>query len=157
MTGRPAKEKKIVEGFFTTCFTATGFSVTAVFFIILSSFRVFAQVPVVDFSADFTAGCKPLVVKFSGNSVNTTKWNWDLGNGTISSAKNPGTTYLKPGTYTVKLTATNANGSTEVIKTDYITVYDLPTIDFTTSDSTGCAPLATQFTDLSVSSSGNLI
>ncbi|MBL0355488.1 MAG: PKD domain-containing protein [Chitinophagaceae bacterium] len=115
---------------------------------------VFAQ-PAANFSAVPTSGCAPLVVQFSDNSSGyPTSWNWDLGNGTLSSQKNPVTTYPSPGTYTVKLTASNSSGSNTISKTQYITVYDKPLVKFTVNDSANCIPFVTKFTDLSTSSAG---
>lgn len=107
------------------------------------------------FSADVTSGCAPLQVNFTDQSTgNVSSWSWDLGVST-SSAKNPTAIYLNPGTYTVKLTVSNAAGNTSTTST-LITVYALPTVDFSASDTTGCTPLVTQFTDLSNSGSGTL-
>lgn len=45
----------------------------------------------------------------SGGSVST--WAWTFGDGTTSSLQNPAHRYKKKGTYTVKLTATGAGGT----------------------------------------------
>jgi len=47
---------------------------------------------------------------------------WDLGDGATSTEQNPAHTYIAPGTYTVNLTATNADGSSTATKSDYIRV-----------------------------------
>jgi parallel beta-helix repeat protein len=81
--------------------------------------------PVADFGSDVTSGDAPLTVSFTDLSTNSpTSWEWDFDNdGTVDSyEQNPTYTYTAPGTYTVKLTATNAAGSDDEIKTDYITV-----------------------------------
>ncbi len=128
----------------------------AIFLLLLPVF-VFAQSPVVNFSANVISGCAPLIVNFTDNSTNSpTSWNWDLGNGTITNVQNPTTSYLNPGTYTVTLTATNASGSGTVTKTAYITVNALPDVNFTTNDTLGCAPYTVSFTDLSTAGSGNI-
>src|SRR5882757_2620997 len=70
------------------------------------------------FSADTTMGCVPLLVNFSDQSTgNPTSWQWDLGNGNTSTQQNPAATYFTPGTYTVKLTASNTAGGDVLIKT----------------------------------------
>jgi PKD repeat protein len=52
---------------------------------------------------------------------------WDFGiPGETSTAQNPDYTYNTPGTYTVTLTATNAEGPDTMVKTDYITVSAVP-------------------------------
>jgi PKD repeat protein len=95
------------------------------------------------------------VVNFRDLSTGSpTSWFWDFGNGATATIQNPSTTYFTPGTYTVKLTVTNARGSNTLTRTQYITVYGKPAINFFTSDSATCFPLRAQFTDLSTASPG---
>lgn len=85
--------------------------------------------PSADFSTNTIAGCSPLQVSFQDNSTsNPTLWAWDIdNNGTIDyTTKNPVHTYINSGNYSVKLTATNSNGSHSVIKNNAITVYNQP-------------------------------
>ncbi|MCX8020761.1 MAG: PKD domain-containing protein, partial [Chitinophagaceae bacterium] len=80
------------------------------------------QAPVAQFSANIVSGCSPLVVAFEDLSTgNPTSWLWNFGNGNSSTLRNPTATYITPGTYTVSLTVTNANGSNTLTRTDYIT------------------------------------
>ena len=52
-----------------------------------------------------TAGCAPFTVQFFNTCVNTFQYQWNLGNGVITSTSlNPIVTYTNPGTYTVTLT-----------------------------------------------------
>jgi PKD repeat protein len=89
-----------------------------------------------------TSGNAPLTVQFKDLSTKMqdtahTSWAWDFyNNGTATSTQqNPQFTYSTPGTYTVKLTATNAGGSDPETKTGYIVVTSTtPTIDV---DATG--------------------
>ncbi|MFI5185580.1 MAG: PKD domain-containing protein, partial [Chitinophagales bacterium] len=63
-----------------------------------------AQVPVANFTASATSGCSPLKVTFSDQSTgNPTSWDWDFGNGQLSTVQNPTVSYAQPGTYTVTL------------------------------------------------------
>jgi hypothetical protein len=79
--------------------------------------------PVAAFHATPLSGVAPLQVQFTDDSTNTpTSWIWDFGAGILSDLQNPLVTYLGAGTYTVKLIATNAAGSDQETKTDYITV-----------------------------------
>ena len=111
--------------------------------------------PTADFTASPLSGCAPLVVNFTDNSTgNPTSWNWNLGNGTNSSLKNPSTTYLNPGVYTVTLTVDNPSGSNTITKTEYIKVYGKPNVSFTVNDSADCVPFTCRFTDLSTTSLG---
>jgi PKD repeat protein len=80
-------------------------------------------IPIAAFHATPLSGTAPLQVQFTDDSTNTpTSWIWDFGAGILSDLQNPLVTYLSPGTYTVKLIATNAAGSDQETKTDYITV-----------------------------------
>jgi PKD repeat protein len=85
-----------------------------------------AKLPAAQFSATATQGKNPLVVQFTDTSVSTgtTSYKWDINNdGVVDyTVKNPIHTYQTAGTFTVKLTVTNASGSDSEIKTGYITV-----------------------------------
>ncbi|MCZ2223528.1 MAG: PKD domain-containing protein [Chitinophagales bacterium] len=118
----------------------------------------FAQKPVVNFLSSSQEGCAPLIVQFTDVSTNNpTNWLWDLGNGVVSTQQNPATSYLIPGVYTVKLVASNGSGIDSVIKVDYITVNNDPTVNFNASTTNGCYPLKVQFSDASIANSGNNI
>lgn len=81
--------------------------------------------PVADFSATPTSGSAPLTVSFTDASTNApTGWAWDFDNDGIvdSGARNPSFTYTSPGTYSVRLTASNATGSGSITKTNLVTV-----------------------------------
>lgn len=124
--------------------------------ILLSVFFASAQTPVANFSGSPLSGCSPLIVNFQDLSTgNPTSWSWDFGNGNTSVLQNPTASYITPGTYTIRLTATNANGSNTMTRTQYITVYEPPTVDFSVNNQSGCFPLRVQFTDLSTAGSGN--
>ena len=110
-----------------------------------------------DFKADTTEGCEPVVIKFNDLTVgNPTAWLWDLGNGIISTQKNPVTFYFDPGTYTVSLRVLNGRDTQTIIKENYITVHSLPETKFALSDSVGCFPFGIGFTDLSLPRSGGI-
>lgn len=79
--------------------------------------------PLANFEADALTGRAPLTVNFTDQSTESiTSWQWDFGDGTISTEQNPSHTYTDPGTYTVSLTATGPGGSDTETKTDYIEV-----------------------------------
>lgn len=114
--------------------------------------------PTASFTATPVQGCTPVLVRFSdASSGNPTSWKWDLGNGTISFLQNPATTYFNPGTYTITLIATNSAGSDTVVQTNYITIHATPTVNFSSSATTGCFPLDVQFNDISDAGSGNIV
>src|SRR5438046_138340 len=59
------------------------------------------------------------------------------------------------GTYNIKLTVTNANGTNTLVRSQYITVYEAPSLDFSGQPRTGCFPVRVQFNDLSTAGTGN--
>ncbi|HET6514626.1 MAG TPA: CAP domain-containing protein [Thermodesulfovibrionales bacterium] len=83
------------------------------------------------FTADFTAspisGYAPLLVSLTdASSILPSSWLWDFGDGTTYTAQNPSHLYKNVGSYNVKLTASDENGSVTVTKTNYITVSPCP-------------------------------
>jgi PKD repeat protein len=83
--------------------------------------------PVADFTAAATTIETGQSVTFSDSSANNpTSWTWTFDGGTPATSTNqdPTVTYNTAGTYTVSLTATNAEGGDTETKTGYITVTD---------------------------------
>lgn len=82
--------------------------------------------PVTDFSANTTTICAGETVSFTNlttGDVDTYAWQFFGGSPATSSNTTPGAiTYNTPGTYNVRLTATNADGSDVETKNNYITV-----------------------------------
>lgn len=118
---------------------------------------IYAQ-PVANFFGNPISGCAPLVVQFTDQSTGSpTSWSWNLGNATSSNLQNPAATYFTPGTYTVSLTVSNAQGSNSITKVQYITVYDTPSVNINAVVRAGCKPLTVDFTDLSVSNGGTIV
>ena len=78
-----------------------------------------------------------------------TSYVWDFGDGGSSTDKNPSYQFDNPGTYAVTLTVTGPCGSDAEVKAGYITVGATLVADFTGTPTSGCAPLAVSFTDLS--------
>lgn len=68
--------------------------------------------PIVNFSYDPPSGCIPVKVTFTNLSkyADVNSFNWDFGDGTTSQQKDPMHVYSRPGTYTVKLSASNITG-----------------------------------------------
>jgi len=109
--------------------------------------------PTAAFTGSPTSGDYPLQVNFTNQSSGASSYSWSFGDGGTSTAANPSHTYTAEGTYTVTLTATNACGSDQEVKTDYITVTtppcDPPVADFDGSPTYGDAPLSVGFVDAS--------
>jgi PKD repeat protein len=105
--------------------------------------------------ASFTYSPKPVIVgqavQFTDITTGgPTSWSWSFGDVGTSNVKNPSHTYLSAGTYTVLLTASNAEGMDSVSQT--IVVYSVPPhlqVSFTGVPDSGMAPLSVQFTDTS--------
>ena len=79
--------------------------------------------PLANFDADALTGHASLAVSFSDQSMGSiTSWEWNFGDGSISTEQNPSHTYTDPGTYTVTLTVSGPGGSGTESKTDFIRV-----------------------------------
>ncbi len=77
--------------------------------------------PVADFTGSPQSGPAPLSVGFVDLSSGIpTSWLWTFGDGGTSTLQNPTHTYAVEGTYTVSLTATNAQGSDTKTRVGYI-------------------------------------
>lgn len=107
--------------------------------------------PVAQFTANITTGEAPLAVQFIDQSTGSRhEWTWDFGDGGTSGNQNPAHVYLNPGNYTVSLTVRGIGGTDTEVKSNYIQVlYPPPVADFTANVTSGEAPLAVQFIDLS--------
>ena len=103
-----------------------------------------AVFPISNFTTNVTEGCAPLTVQFNDISQNATSWNWDFGDGAISTDQNPVHTYFAEGNYTVNLTVNNSAGSNTVAKNNYVIV-SKPENNVIG----GNAPLSVRFTDKS--------
>jgi len=123
---------------------------------ILSFGSVCAQLHA-DFTASPTVGCSPLIVSFQDASTgNPAQWKWDLGNGTISYEKNPSVSYINAGSYNIKLVIKNSTASDSIVKSQFVTVYENPVANFSGIPTSGCYPLHTQFTDVSIAMGSNI-
>jgi hypothetical protein len=81
--------------------------------------------PVASFNWNVSSGCSPLTISFRDLSSNTpTSWQWDINNDGITDyfTQNPTHTYTTPGTYSVRLTVSNAAGSQSSLQFSIITV-----------------------------------
>lgn len=121
------------------------------------SYSIFAQAPVANFSASATSGCGVTVIIFedlSTNNPTSLTWNFGIGGNQtpeLRADRKYSFIYSTPGTYTVRLTATNASGSNTMEKTAYIRIYANPTANFTISQTAQCQGDLLQFNDASTS------
>jgi PKD repeat protein len=110
-------------------------AIVCIFMILLVlPLTVSALAPVADFSADPLSGTTATYFTFADASTNTpTSWLWEFSDDsgvnwwTLSTDQNP-YTQLSGGSYSIRLTATNDDGSDDETKIDYITVTVAPTI-----------------------------
>jgi PKD repeat protein len=107
--------------------------------------------PVANFNALYAYNTVPATVAFRDLSSGTTPltYAWEFGDGATSTEQNPSHTYIRQGLYTIKLTVTNAYGSSSEIKNDYIAIGLAPQADFTGQPTAGNTPLTVEFTDRS--------
>ncbi len=107
--------------------------------------------PVADFDALYAYNLVPATVAFRDHSTGTTPLNylWEFGDGATSTEQNPSHIYIRKGLYTVKLTVTNAYGSSTETKQNYIAIGLAPNADFSGEPTSGNTPLAVAFTDRS--------
>jgi PKD repeat protein len=110
---------------------------------------------VADFTGTPLTGGSPLLVSFTDASTGgPATWSWDFGDAgsgadNTSSDPNPSHAYTTDGSYTVKLTVTNATGTDTLTRTAYVKVGTAPTAAFTATPTSGTAPLSVAFTDTS--------
>ncbi len=105
-------------------------------------------IPVVGFSNDLACSSAP--VQFTDQSVvqdaSLVAWEWDFGDGTTASERNPQHLYGQTGDFTVQLKAYSQYGCVDSLSTT-LTVIQGPEVDF--SWDKACASEATSFTDQS--------
>lgn len=102
-----------------------------------------------DFSAKFTVVDSVCVgssvTMIDNSSVGANKWSWTSGAGSSSSAQNPSFTYNQAGTVTITLVAQNTTSGCSSTVTHDLVVVPKPTVDFTTTPSSGCIPLTVEY------------
>ena len=105
------------------------------------------------FTSNLTTGCGPLAVNFTNTSTSTvaiTNSFWTFGEGGTSTAMNPTHTYQNPGTYTVTLVVTDANGCQDTIAQPSLITVIGPNVNFVADTLAGCDSLFVSFTDQTV-------
>jgi gliding motility-associated-like protein len=113
--------------------------------IVKLSYIIINALPKPLFKASDTTGCYPLKVNFTDQSNaqegSITKWEWDLGDGSLSTQQNPVHIYTAPGNYNVILRITNTAGCVSTIsKAQYIKIKDGVKADFSYTGSSQCTP-----------------
>ncbi len=112
--------------------------------IVVSNFQAGITVP--------ATACQNSPVLIEDNStVGANAWNWTFTGGSpgASSSQDNTVTFSAPGTYTISLNSQNTNLGCNGNATANITILPTPTPSFTNTPTTGCAPLAVNFTNTS--------
>jgi PKD repeat protein len=102
-----------------------------------------AYPPTANFSASTIYGCPSTGVQFSDFSAGQpTAWSWSFPGGTpaTSTVQNPYVVYNSPGTYSVTLTVTNANGTDTKTTVSCVTIAASPYNAPTASGKSYCGP-----------------
>jgi PKD repeat protein len=90
--------------------------------------------------------CMPVTVTFTSIAPTAVQWTWLFGNGDSSNLQNPVYTYYNTPTDSLTLIIMDANGCYKTVKEQNIDYYNSAmSVDY----SSGCTPLAVQFTDIS--------
>jgi len=85
-----------------------------------------SQPPLARFGADVVSGTPPLAVTFTNQSLGSvTNWAWDFdSDGTVDSTDaNPSVVFAEPGSYSVTLTVTGADGPDTTVAVGYVSVW----------------------------------
>ncbi|MGD2147546.1 MAG: PKD domain-containing protein [Anaerolineae bacterium] len=103
------------------------------------------------FSASQTEGIAPVTILYENSSSGDfAACVWAFGDGEGSGAcSDPSHEYSAPGSYTVTLTVSGLGGTDTLTRSNYITTYDPVHADFAASPTSGVAPLAIDFDNLS--------
>ena len=97
-------------------------------------------------------GCVPYDAVFKNTSLGGTDWIWEFGDGNFSTAFEPTHTYLATGTYNVRLIAIDTSTCNKRDTSAYfaITVFPIPTANFSWTPNPPVENTITRFTNLSI-------
>ena len=105
-------------------------------------------------------GCANALIQLKDNSSTAVgtinQWNWDFGNGMISSLQNPSAMYATAGLKSLSLSVQSIEGCASAPVTATLQVNPLPVVDFTVTGSF-CKKSNLQFTNLSTVVSGTIL
>ena len=110
-----------------------------------------------NFYPDKLGACVPFSVTFTNTSTGASSqavYEWDFGNGNHSSLLNASAVFQEEKVFTVTLTVTDGGKTSKQIKT--ITGYKKPTVNFSSTLTSGCTPLPVSFNSTSTPGDGNI-
>lgn len=103
--------------------------------------------PDVEFSASVTDGCAPLSIDFSNTSTGSIYYEWDFGNGEVTSEESPQNQFFAtPSTYNITLVGIDSFGCFSDTSIINIIVHDIPLAGFSTNSTTFCSGVDSIFT-----------
>tara|TARA_B110000902_G_scaffold90400_2_gene107473 strand:+ start:256 stop:4512 length:4257 start_codon:yes stop_codon:yes gene_type:complete len=123
--------------------------------------------PTVAFDLSDMSGCGPLTINLQNNSIpNDTgtiammRFEWDLGNGLVSTAENPSVIYIASSTqdsiYSIDIKGYSEHECVDS-SASTVTVYPDPIAQFSPSRTQGCGPLDILFVNQSYPNNGGII
>ena len=115
-----------------------------------SAVKTFRLSPTVKANFSTPQGCAPYTLTFANTSLAGATWEWSFGDGGTSTLQNPTYTYTTPGTYIVRLIASDPNtcNFTDTLRLP-ITIYPTPVANFSFAPNPALENTPTQFNNLS--------
>jgi PKD repeat protein len=109
--------------------------------------HVLGILPIAEFTKNATEGTIPFAVKFDASaSQNADSYSWNFGDGINGTGKIVDHTFEKAGTFNVKLTVSNANGTANsTVQTVTAIEPIMPVANFTANKTSGLTPLTVNF------------
>lgn len=101
---------------------------------LLLSFQIGKSQLNLNFITNFTSACEvtpsPVLNFTPFSSANIISWHWNFGDGDTSIMEMPSHTYIVPGFYTITLIASDGIETDTLIRTNYISIFPKPIVDF---------------------------
>ena len=129
---------------------------TVVFVVLGATLPAMAQLQA-NFTVNNASGCSPLTVAFTNTTTGASGsavYEWNLGNNANSTKKDPSAIYYDEQTYTVTLTV--KDGGKTSTKSQTITVYKKPEVDFSALPNRDCAPFKVTFNSSATPGDGTI-